>query len=531
MGNRFKSVFIQHLSSIILMLLGVAVVALFAQSYRTTRQESAYHQEVLFRTANSTAREISLYIEGIRRALQLFADRERVMLGKIASDTENTRSVELPGEQMRRYFPGHLAFAIADPLSRTLVASEAHLFGRHCQATLDVFSDSEITRSPVPFVHSSGSPGTRHFDILVSIPDAKRREHNAGLLFASFRLNDINRLLENGMSNTLLLNLTQAEQSDGSQGISLLMDETGPGEAMHAGTDGNFELPAEFIRTHVEGTSWDLIAWLDPELKFQASRGSLIQAAVGSLALVLAGIIVRRATTREQVSKRQASIVIASVDEERKRIARDLHDQVLADISHTRRLLTELSSDREPRQKLFSNTLNEIQQSASRISSTIRTTIEDLHPHTLELLGLCHGIEAYVQSRCHAGPECRLLLMEEVETMLVPEQKLQLYRIVTELINNALQHSNCNTLSVSLSLNGKAGVVTLVIEDDGDGFVYKNVRLPGHHGLTNIESRASILGARIRWLGTPKGTLKGTPKGAPKGAPMGGSRFELDLVI
>lgn len=513
MENRFKSVFIQHLPSIILMLLGVAVVALFAQSYRTTRQESAYHQEELLRTANSTAREISLYVEGIRRALQLFADRERVMLGKIAADTENTQAAQLPGEQMRRYFPGHLAFAIADPMSRTLVASEAHLFGRHCQATLDVFSDSEITSSPVPFVHSSGSPGTRHFDILVSIPDAERREQNAGLLFASFRLNDINRLLENGMSNTLLLNLVQAAESEGSQEKSLPGDEAGPGEVMYAGTNGYFELPSEFIRIPVEGTSWDLLAWLDPKLKFHASRGSLTQAAIGSLALFLAGIFVKRATTREQTSKRQAGFVIASVDEERKRIARDLHDQVLADISHTRRLLAELTSDQEPDQKLFSNQLDEIQQSASRISSTIRTAIEDLHPHTLELLGLCHGIEAYVQSRCQAGPECRLLLMEEVETVLVPEQKLQLYRIVTELINNALQHSNCNTLSVSVSLNGKAGSVTLVIEDDGDGFVYKNARLPGHHGLTNIESRASMLGARIRWLGSP----------------LGGSRFELNL--
>mgnify|MGYP001954519097 CR=1 FL=1 len=137
--------------------------------------------------------------------------------------------------------------------------------------------------------------------------------------------------------------------------------------------------------------------------------------------------------------------------------------------------------------------IHRVQQSIDDFSSSIRTAIEDLHPHTLENLGLSKAIEAYAQSRCYSGPALKLQIANVVDAALNPNQQLQLYRIAAEVLDNILSHSQCSDLQ--LSLYKDSHIVVLSISDNGIGFDSKKGSKPGNHGLNNIESRAASLDA------------------------------------
>ncbi|MET0859060.1 MAG: sensor histidine kinase [Telluria sp.] len=183
-------------------------------------------------------------------------------------------------------------------------------------------------------------------------------------------------------------------------------------------------------------------------------------------------------------------------DEERTRIARDIHDslgqKLLAlriDISvlHTR------TSARHPRLHSWVGT------ALDNLDSTIesaRQILADMHPFQLEL-GLVAAVEWELnrfERRC--GLHCNLSLDPRLgELMLQDEQTLALYRALQECLNNIVRHSLANRVNVLLEILDNT--VLMNVRDNGIGFDVDEPRKKGSFGLLGIKERMAALGGHL----------------------------------
>jgi len=263
-----------------------------------------------------------------------------------------------------------------------------------------------------------------------------------------------------------------------------------PSENLSAAV-ANYSLP-------IQGTPWQLHGLINTSESSSVPTISWIQTALGLIALLIAGFAAWWSIEQEKISRNRTKIVLRSVDKERKRIARELHDQVLADVSHSKRLLMDLVPEYAEADKSKSQRLQAIQTNVDNLSHHIRTSINDLYPHILDNLGLCSALESLTESCRQLDIKCHTNLDINVDRMLDPEQKLHVYRIAAELLNNALEHSDCT--EISLALEHKNSQVIMCFDDNGKGFDYLSKSKELGLGLNNIDFRVSVLGGRSRWV-------------------------------
>lgn len=226
-------------------------------------------------------------------------------------------------------------------------------------------------------------------------------------------------------------------------------------------------------------------------------------------------------------------------ERERRRIARDLHDQTLADL---RRLL--LITDSMPGGAARSNEdlpgndkvagngdKSSFEPAAFRkeiesVSNEIRRICEDLSPSVLDNVGLAAALEwALASAVAHLPAEKKfdyeMIAGEEIEERikLEPGERIQIYRIAQEIINNICRHSQARHVRLALETLDPNNL-TLTIEDDGAFFAPTSGQVQGR-GLANIHARASLIEAEVSWSKRPTGgtifTLTKTERPATAG--------------
>jgi signal transduction histidine kinase len=200
---------------------------------------------------------------------------------------------------------------------------------------------------------------------------------------------------------------------------------------------------------------------------------------------------------RRQIVNKNKEIAAARFDlaneaeRERRRIARDLHDQTLADL---RNLM--LKSD-----KLEGETA-EFRSEIESVSDEIRRICEDLSPSVLENVGLTAALEFLLCSTIeHYKFNCSIGLEERLK--FSPNVQMQIYRIVQEVLNNIKRHAEANF--VEIIITDKEGF-KLTIENDGKLFSPDFENLPKGRGISNIKSRKDIIEAQISWEKSEEGT-------------------------
>ncbi|WP_435578274.1 tetratricopeptide repeat-containing sensor histidine kinase [Gilvibacter sp.] len=182
--------------------------------------------------------------------------------------------------------------------------------------------------------------------------------------------------------------------------------------------------------------------------------------------LILLGIftIIYLASTREFAKKKQkmqrlfARGLIQNQEEERTRVARDLHDGVGQKLMLLAKKINESATGDTA--NLAKNTLEEL-----------RGISRGLHPSTLRRLGLKAAIESMVNE---IDKNCVILLsheIAEINGILSPENELHLYRIIQESLNNIVKHSGAGSGEVSLKKT--SSLMVLHIKDNGNGFQRK----------------------------------------------------------
>ena len=201
---------------------------------------------------------------------------------------------------------------------------------------------------------------------------------------------------------------------------------------------------------------------------------------------------------KEEDRSRLLEKVMSAQEEERKRIARELHDeagQALSSLMLGLKHMEETCPD--PAEKGKAAELRSL--AADTLELTHDLALE-LRPSTLDDLGLVAALERYVKDYArkydvHLDFHAAALQ----DKRLPPQEETAIYRIVQEALTNVAKHANAH--NVSVLLEERNGTTVVIVEDDGKGFDVEAVMGGAAHsrrlGLLGMEERAALIGGRL----------------------------------
>lgn len=210
--------------------------------------------------------------------------------------------------------------------------------------------------------------------------------------------------------------------------------------------------------------------------------------------------IVRDVTDRVRLRAFTKDAVDAA-EEERRRIARELHDDTAQVLSA---LLLKLEAvlrthDEAARERLC----REVKDGLREAAEGVRRIARGLRPPALEDAGVVAAIEAHVRAISErSGGVVTEFEAEPVDGGLSEEARLVLYRVVQEAVTNALKHAEPSRILVSLRMED--GDVVACVEDDGSGFEPAAIERRSHGlGLVGMRERAAGVGGRVTFESRP----------------------------
>jgi PAS domain S-box-containing protein len=185
---------------------------------------------------------------------------------------------------------------------------------------------------------------------------------------------------------------------------------------------------------------------------------------------------------------------LRSAEEERRRIARELHDdtaQRLATLILRLRLLGRLENEAE-RQEEIDTLREQLKEAAEGVKRIAR----GLRPPALDEVGLATALQAHLRDLRQGANFEVVAEMETVDHLLDGEGRLALYRIVQESLSNVLRHAG--VARAHLWLGVQDGHVVALVEDQGRGFrVEGATERGGGLGLLGMQERAVMFGGRV----------------------------------
>lgn len=195
-------------------------------------------------------------------------------------------------------------------------------------------------------------------------------------------------------------------------------------------------------------------------------------------------------------------------EKERQRIARDLHDSSLQNLTHLvhKVELSSLYIDRDPVKAKLE--LATIETGLRKVIDDIRNRIYDLRPMTFDDLGLRQTLLNLFALLNQDGRFEIITDIDEIDNSLPDQEKeislIMIYRIIQECVYNAVEHSGGN--KIEISLKEKDDVFQIKVKDNGVGFDQKEAgKKDRHFGLTVVKERVFLLNGKIK-MDTKDGT-------------------------
>ncbi len=190
--------------------------------------------------------------------------------------------------------------------------------------------------------------------------------------------------------------------------------------------------------------------------------------------------------------------LLQGIEDERSRIAMDIHDQFLSDLTIFKRSLNQKFNNINT-SPLCNDDFNEINATLDELALTLRGIIDDLHPQTLNMFGLEAALQSYLERKLcsEEHPDYYININPNIESRLSLFQKLSLYRILLESIHNIIRHAHCSRYEIDLRIAGDFLVLT--VDDNGIGMKMDESTLKRGHGIFNITQRAYSIKAEIHW--------------------------------
>ena len=190
-------------------------------------------------------------------------------------------------------------------------------------------------------------------------------------------------------------------------------------------------------------------------------------------------------------------------ERERHRIARDLHDQTLADLRHLLVLTDQLPAKTNGQTQPV--VTSELRSEIEGISQEVRRICEDLSPSVLQNVGFSAALEFALSEAVQHAPAEKKFVYEfvcddalEEQTKLPANVQMQIYRITQEAVNNVSRHASPQQVRMEVR-SSSAGDFVLRLEDDGREFDPSTIQNSDGRGLANMQARARLIDAELSW--------------------------------
>lgn len=194
-------------------------------------------------------------------------------------------------------------------------------------------------------------------------------------------------------------------------------------------------------------------------------------------------------------------------EEERKHLARELHDQMIQDLLSLNYQLEEMA-EQAAEQVVRVDDIEDVRHQIRQMVEDLRRICGNLRPPTIDSFGLGAALQSYTREwRDRTGVE--VMLMLDANFGRLPEAiELSIFRIVQEGLNNVWKHAQATEVSVSLQPTSPR-MLLISIADNGLGLVkdfdLASLSRNGHYGLLGISERVALMGGRLNFRNQPGG--------------------------
>lgn len=271
----------------------------------------------------------------------------------------------------------------------------------------------------------------------------------------------------------------------------------------------SYKLQQEFFKDRINQQILEQSARFDLFVKEQKIREAqekndynqrqiilLIMVSVTLLVALVLIIFYFRLSRKGIIRKKLINAALETETNERRRIARDLHDglgPLLSAVNHYFQAFLDAKPDKrefiqERLQKVISEAIDEV----SRISHNIS-------PHVLEKHGLSTAINN-LMAPLAANGKYEISAITNLEGRPDPKSELTVYRCITELLNNTIRHAEATQITLDLSQSGNQLLLTYT--DNGKGIDFSRQQTTGM-GLHNLKNRVESSGGTISILSSP----------------------------
>jgi PAS domain S-box-containing protein len=180
--------------------------------------------------------------------------------------------------------------------------------------------------------------------------------------------------------------------------------------------------------------------------------------------------------------------IIKTQEEERNRVASDLHDSIGQQISALKFYFDSIQKQKD--ETLRIQLLKKTEALIDNVSDEIRNICFQLMPRSVEKFGIGQSIKQ-LADLIHFSTGIKFdVKIEEQTDKLDPNVSMSVYRVIQEFVNNSIKHAKCKNISIHLSVKPK--VLSLNMADDGIGFT-NNASLKKGNGIDNINLRIKYL--------------------------------------
>lgn len=200
-----------------------------------------------------------------------------------------------------------------------------------------------------------------------------------------------------------------------------------------------------------------------------------------------------------------SSRALAAQEEERRRIARELHDETAQELTALLvRIRLAADGSREPATR---ERLAELRAAAANALDGVRRLARELRPTILDDLGLVEAVRAHAQDLSARGLVKIAVEVTGCEDRLDPDRELVLYRVIQEALSNAVKHAEARSIEVTLARSD--GAITAMVSDNGRGFDPAKVVVPSPTGqglgLLGMRERLTLVGGKLELDALPGG--------------------------
>lgn len=248
------------------------------------------------------------------------------------------------------------------------------------------------------------------------------------------------------------------------------------------------DLPASAIVLFRPPTLWEKYHWY-----IIAAGVVILLQTVLIIELALAGKLRKRS---ERSARELAIRLISAQEEERRRIAGELHDDVSQRLALVAIHLDALRGSPPGSKRDLVRELSVLYDETDLISSDVHQFSHELHPAVLERLGLASALRRHcVEFSAHRKIAVDMSTIGN-EPQMDPETALAFFRVGQECLMNAAKHSGATDCNVSLTYARRR--ITLAVKDNGSGFDTKDSPISGGLGIQSMRERLRSIGGSLR---------------------------------